>query len=328
MSSRDDVPETTPPTRAGVVVVNHNTRDDLLGCLDSLTRAGADHIVVVDSGSGDGSLDAVARSHPETLRVGLPNVGFGRAANAGVARLAQVTGGPCEAIVVANADTRFSQGSVRALADYLATHPDVGAAGPKVVFPDGRIQPSARSFPDIPTAVGHALFGLVRPGNRWTRRYRLTDWDHDSERDVDWLSGCCVAIRHKAFDQVEGFDPAYFMFVEDVDLCWRMGQAGWRVVFAPVTQVQHAVGASVGRRRTRMVAEHARSLDRFFARRYHSGPVARTLIRMGLLGWALSVIAWSEVKGRTHGQAAWGAPHGPYGRGRQRAGGAGSHRPS
>lgn len=295
---------TGPAIRAGVVIVNHNTREDLLGCLDSLAHAGADHVVVVDSGSSDGSLDAVAAAHPSVLRLGLPNVGFGRAANAGVARLAEVADGPCEAIVVANADTRFSHGSARALADYLAAHPDVGAAGPKVVFPDGRIQLSARSFPDIPTALGHAVFGLIRPGNRWTRRYRLTDWDHASERDVDWLSGCCVAIRHEAFAQVEGFDPAYFMFVEDVDLCWRLGRAGWRVVFAPVTEVEHAVGASVGRRRTRMVAEHARSLDRFFTRRYRSGPVTKVLIRLGLLGWALSVIAWSEVRGRTHGQAA------------------------
>lgn len=294
----------SPTTRIGVVIVNHNTREDLLGCLASLGDAGADHVVAVDSGSSDGSLPAVAAAHPEVLRVALPNLGFGRGANAGVARLARVEGGPCDVLVVANADTRFRPASVRALGEYLAAHPDVGALGPKVVFPDGRVQLSARSFPDIPTAIGHALLGLVRPGNRWTRRYRLTDWDHDSERDVDWLSGCCVALDRTAFEQVEGFDPAYFMFVEDVDLCWRLGLAGWRVVFAPVTEVEHAVGASVGHRRTRMVAEHARSLDRFFARRYHTSWPTRLLIRLGLLGWAVSVIAWSEVRGRTHGQAA------------------------
>lgn len=284
--------------RVGVVVVNHNTRDDLLACLDSLEESGADEVVAVDSGSRDGSLEAVASAHPGVRRVGLRNVGFGNAANAGVAATST------DVVIVANADTVFEAGAARRLADFLGGHPDVGAAGPKVVFPDGRLQLSARSFPDIPTAIGHALLGIVRPENRWTRRYRLTDWDHESQRDVDWLSGCCVALRRQAFDDVAGFDPAYFMFVEDVDLCWRLGQAGWRVVFTPVATVQHEIGASVGSRPVRMVVEHARSLDRFFARRYETGVLTRTLIRGGLLAWALSVIVWSKARGRTHGQAA------------------------
>jgi N-acetylglucosaminyl-diphospho-decaprenol L-rhamnosyltransferase len=288
--------------RTGVVVVNHDTRDDLLGCLASLADAGADRVVVVDCGSVDGSLEAVAAAHPDVALVGLPNLGFGRGANAGVARLQGDAGGPFDAVVIANADTRFRPGSAAALGGYLGAHPDVGAAGPVVVHPDGRLQMSARAFPDIRTAVGHAVLGLVWPRNPWTRRYRLTDWDHRSERDVDWLSGCCVAVRADAFADVGGFDPAYFMFVEDVDLCWRLGQAGWRVVFAPVTEVVHAIGASVGRRRTRMVWEHARSLDRFFARRYAVGPLARLLIRLGLVAWAASVVTWSNLRGRTHAQ--------------------------
>ncbi|MGI9017547.1 MAG: glycosyltransferase family 2 protein [Euzebya sp.] len=288
----------------GLVVVNHNTKEDLLTCLSSAEDAGADRIVVVDSGSSDGSLAAVAQAFPTVWRVALPNLGFGRGVNAGVARLHDSVEGPCHSIIVANADTRFTPGAIALLGAFLQDNPDVGAVGPKVIFPDGRLQLSARSFPDIPTAIGHALFGLVRPDNRWTRRYRLTDWDHESARDVDWLSGCCVAFNAEAFAQVGGFDPAYFMFVEDVDLCWRMGQMGWRVCFSPVAEVTHAIGASVGRHRTRMVWEHARSLDRFFTRRYHSGLLVRWLIRLGLLGWALSVIAWSEAQNRTHAQAA------------------------
>jgi N-acetylglucosaminyl-diphospho-decaprenol L-rhamnosyltransferase len=287
-----------------LVVVNHNTRDDLLGCLASAADAGADKIIVVDCGSTDGSLAAVERDFPAVSRLALRNLGFGRGSNAGIRYLQESPGGSGHAVVVANADTRFTPSSISALGGYLDSTPGVGAAGPKVVFPDGRLQMSARAFPDIPTAVGHALFGLLKPDNRWTRAYRLTDWDHQSERDVDWLSGCCVALNIEAFDQVGGFDPAYFMFVEDVDLCWRLGQRGWRVAFAPVAEVTHAIGASVSRRRTRMVWEHARSLDRFFARRYRSGVLTRIMIRLGLLGWALSVITWSQVQGRTHGQSA------------------------
>jgi hypothetical protein len=91
-----------------------------------------------------------------------------------------------------------------------------------------------------------------------------------------------------------------------VDLCARLREAGWRVVFAPVTEVVHAIGGSVSRKRFRMVVEHARSLDRFFGRRYATGVrrVARPLIRLGLVGWAFSVMAWSLLRGKTHAQAA------------------------
>lgn len=282
-----------------MVIVTHNTRADLLACLDSLRDAGGDRIVVVDSGSADGSLAAVGRHHPEVLTVGLDNVGFGRAANAGARRV------PGADLVVANADTRFTPGSVRELGAFLTAHADVGVAGPLIRFPDGRLQLSARAFPSIGQAVMHGLLGLWRPDNRWTRAYRLTDWDHASERDVDWVSGCCLALRREAFAQVAGFDPAYFMFVEDVDLCDRVARAGWRVTFTPRAEVVHAIGASVSRTRFRMAWEHARSLDRYFAGRYAVGwrRLLRPLVRLGLGGWLVAVMAWTAVRGRSHGHA-------------------------
>ena len=111
-------------------------------------------------------------------------------------------------------------------------------------------------------------------------------------------------MRREAFDDVGGFDPAYFMFVEDVDLCYRLGEAGWKVMFAPVTEVTHAIGGAVSRRRFRMTFEHARSLDRFFARRYATGPrrLLRPLIRLGLAGWLVIALTWSALRGRTHAQ--------------------------
>lgn len=287
-------PAAPPAPEVAVVVVNHDTREDLLACVDTLSDAGADEVVVVDSGSSDGSLEALAQAHPSVVRRGLRNVGFGQAANAGVAMTT------ARGIVVTNADTRFPFASVRALGEYLDDHPDVAAAGPMIRYPDGRLQLSARSFPSIGQAAGHALLGLWWPDNRWTRAYRLTDWDHASERDVDWLSGCCVAIRRQAFEAVDGFDPGYFMFVEDVDLCYRLVSAGWRVVFAPVTEVTHAIGASVSAKRFRMVVEHARSLDRFFARRYATGPARalRPLIGLGLAAWVVVALVWSVISGR------------------------------
>jgi N-acetylglucosaminyl-diphospho-decaprenol L-rhamnosyltransferase len=285
--------------RVAVIVVVHDTRDDLLACLASLDDAGADEIVVVDSGSSDGSAEAAHAAHPGAKVIVLPNVGFGRSANAGAAAT------DAEVLIVTNADTRFPPGAAKAMRDFLLARPEVGALGPLVRYPDGRLQLSARAFPSIGTAIGHAVLGFVRPDNPWTRAYRLTDWDHRSERVVDWVSGCCMALRRTAFEAVGGFDPAYFMFVEDVDLCYRLEQAGWKVVFSPVAEVVHAIGGSVSKRRYRMIIAHARSLDRFFTRRYASGPrrLLTPLIRLGLVAWALAAMAWSSLKGKTHAHA-------------------------
>lgn len=289
-----------PPARAAVVVVVHDTRDDLVACLASLEGADADQVVVVDSGSSDGSLEAAAEAAPDATLVRLPNVGFGRAANAGVRAAPEA-----DVVVLANADTRFFAGSVQALAAFLDERPEAGAVGPLIRFPDGRLQMSARSFPSLPQALGHGLFGFVRPDNPWTRAYRLTDWDHRTERTVDWLSGSCLAVRRTAFDAVDGFDPAYFMFVEDVDLCARLADAGWLVVFSPAAEVVHAIGGAVSRNRFRMTVEHARSLDRFFRRRYTEGPrrLLTPLVRLGLVGWVVAAVTWSAVRGRTHAHA-------------------------
>ncbi len=285
-----------------VVIVTHQTRDEVLGCLATLDDAGADEIVVVDSGSTDGTGDAVRSAYPDVTVLELANVGYGRGANAGVAR----TSAPV--VVVANADTRFSPGSLDELRRSMAESPEIGAVGPLVLYPDGRRQASARTFPTLGQAAGHALLGLWLPSNPWTRSYRQTDVDPDAERDVDWVSGCAVAFRRWAFDSVGGFDPGYFMFVEDVDLGYRLRQEGWRIRFAPSARVVHAVGASTRRRRARMVIAHARSLDRFYGRAYARGigRLLQPLVRVGLAGWVALVLVWGWIAGVRHGRSTTG----------------------
>jgi N-acetylglucosaminyl-diphospho-decaprenol L-rhamnosyltransferase len=293
---------TRTAARVAVVIVNHNTREDLLACLDSLPEAGADEIVVVDSGSTDGSVAAVRGTHPGATVLPLPNVGYGKGANAGVAR----TSAPY--LVVANADTRFASGALRHLADALEADRSLGAAGPLVRYPDGRLQASARRFPTLGQAAGHALLGLWWRDNPWTRSYRMHDADPLAPRDVDWLSGCALALRRDAFLEVGGFDPGYFMFVEDVDLGYRLRAAGWRVRFEPRAQVVHAVGASTGTARAAMVVAHARSLDRFYGRAYAHGRGRwlRPFVRLGLVVWVCLVLAWNRLVALRTGRSSTG----------------------
>ena len=278
------------------VIVNYNVRDHLLSCVRSLRDEGVGEIVVVDNESRDGSGPALAAADPGArfLPAGA-NLGFGRAANRGVA----ATG--ASRVLILNPDAVVEPGCVKALLAALDGDDELAVVGPGVDNPDGTRYPSARRFPDLGVAVGHAFLGLVRPDNRFTHRYRMLDRDPDTAGDVDWVSGTCMLVRRAAFDAVGGFDDAYFMYVEDVDLCWRLRRAGWRVGYEPAAGVVHTVGASSERAPYRMIVAHHRSLLRF-AVRSTTGP-RRLLLPLVAVGLAVrTVLAWA--------QRAWrGVPH-------------------
>ncbi len=249
---------------AAAVVVNYKTRDHLVRCVASLRAGGGvGPIVVVDNHSGDGSEEALAGAEAVTFLDTGANLGFGAAANRGVAACTEGY------VVIANPDLEVEPGAVAALVAALEGDPGLAAVGPRIHTPDGRLYPSARRFPDLVTAVGHAVLGLHDPDNRFSRAYKMADWDH-GRADVDWVAGTCMAVRRSAFEAVGGFDEGYFMYVEDVDLCWRLAARGWRVGYEPDARVHHVIGAASDRHPYRMMLEHHRSLWRF-ARRTTTG---------------------------------------------------------
>ena len=286
------------------VVVNYESGGALVGCVESLladtSAGGPPEVVVVDNGSRDGSIRALVERFPagEFPRVTVvdpgANLGYAGGANRGIA----ATTAPV--VAVCNPDLHVHTGTGAAMLARFE-EPDVAAAGPRIRNPDGSTYPSARAVPALVDAVGHGLLGLVRPDNPFTRRYRQLDADPALPRDVDWVSGAAIWLRRRALDSVDGWDDGYFMYVEDVDLCWRLGRAGWRIVYEPGGDVVHVQGVSTDHRPYRMIVEHHRSLLRFASKRWRGarrlllGPAAVYLaLRCGIALAARRVLPRSD----------------------------------
>ncbi len=285
---------------AGVaaVVVNFNTARHLRRCLSSVRDEGVAGLVVVDNGSSDDSAQ-IAETAGATWVSSGANVGYGRAANLGAA-LPETS--ECPLILVCNPDIELRPGALAALRSTLDENPAVGMVGPKLLNTDGTLYPSARAFPSMVDAVGHAALGLFVPANPFTRRYRLADWDHSEAALVDWVSGACFLVRREAWEKVGGFDPAYFMYMEDVDLCWRLGEAGWQVAYEPSAVVVHAQGVAADLHPYKMIVAHHKSMWIFSRRRTrHLAGVGQVPLLIGLAVRAAVSVATRFVSGVKRG---------------------------
>jgi N-acetylglucosaminyl-diphospho-decaprenol L-rhamnosyltransferase len=271
-----------------LVVVTHDTLTDVQRAIASAREAGFTSIVVADAGSRDGTVDALDGDDVRVLA--LPNLGFGGCANRGVAAA------HAGVVVISNADVTFEPGTAKQFADALADE-TIAAAGPLVRHPDGSRQHSARIHTGVAGGILHAALGLWWPSNPWTRHYRGADLSTDRVHDVDWVSGCCLAVRRDAFEDIGGFDPGYFLFMEDVDLCDRLRAAGGRVVFDPTVSVTHRVGGSLDRDRASSRRHHARSISRWAWRQY--GPVVGALATLGAQVWRLGARVFDLTLGRS-----------------------------
>ncbi len=243
------------------VVVNFNAGDLLANCVASLRAEAVERVIVVDNGSTDGSLTVLRKLEPDAdvIQTGA-NLGYGKAANLGA------LGVRTDYLLVLNPDTVTAPGALAPLVAALAEDPRVGLVGPRLLNPDGSFYPTGRAFPTRTDAIGHALLSLIAPRNRFTARYKLLDWDRAGRREVDWISGACFLARRQAWEELGGFDEAFFMYMEDVDLCWRAWRAGWAVAFEPASEVTHIQGASTDRHPYRMIVAHHRSVFLFASR--------------------------------------------------------------
>ena len=277
----------SPSASMAVVIVSFNTHELLEGCVRSVQADGASQVVVVDNASTDGSAEVVAENFPSVVLVrNQRNVGFAVAANEGVRACTTPF------VLLLNADTRLRPGTLRVLSSYLDEHPKAAVVGPLLVGPDDRVQPSARSFPvlwDLLLDWTH-LYNLIRLTP--LRNYFPRTFPHDRARIVPWITGAALAIRTKAFAAVDGIDEAFFMYYEEVDLCYRLAKAGWEVHMTPFCKVEHVGGASARQRRADMIVQLYASLALFYQRHYSSSQ--RCLLRalLGVVATARLVRDW------------------------------------
>jgi N-acetylglucosaminyl-diphospho-decaprenol L-rhamnosyltransferase len=284
----------------GAVVVNHNAGSQLIGCVERLRAEGASEIVVVDNASTDGSVKALESSVSGVRILNIPeNLGYGAGANMGLRELRT------ELVVVSNPDVSVHPGSLKVLESLLVADPLVAIVGPRVEEPDGRRYPSARRFPSAIDATGHALLGPFLPNNRYTRRYKMEELDATVASRVDWVSGAFFMARREALAELGGFDESYFMYVEDVDLCWRARQAGWEIAYAPDAVVTHLRGVSTARHPYRMLLAHHRSALLFASRRARGWQrMAVPAVALGLavrlgFSWVRQALSDPRARGRS-----------------------------
>ena len=284
------MPDPDAPLR--VVTVTYSPGAALEGFVTSVRAATSRpvEIVLADNGSTDGAPERAAAEHPD-VRL-LPtggNVGYGAAANAGLAGLTEGYA------VVANPDVVFEPGAIDELLAVAARWPRAATVGPAIRTPEGELYPSARDLPRLSTGAGHALLGWVWPANPWTARYRR-EREEPRERTAGWLSGSCLLVDVAAFRSVGGFDPGYFMYFEDVDLAERLTRAGYLHVYAPSAVVVHEGGHATRREPHRMQRVHHTSALRYLSRQYPGRRHAplRLALRAGLGGRLL--MSW--VSGR------------------------------
>ncbi|MCL5986637.1 MAG: glycosyltransferase family 2 protein [Actinobacteria bacterium] len=251
-----------------IIVINWNTRDLLYNCLRSVFFEIGNHgiefeVLVVDNGSSDGSQEMVRTEFKGVKLIeSRENMGYCRAANLGV----QQSKG--RHVLIANSDIEFKEGHLSRVVSFMDDNPGVGAVGPRLINSDGSIQHSCRNFPSFVDATVHAFAGIFFPSNRFSRRYEMMDFDHDKISRVGWVSGACILFRREAFEGVSGFDERYFMYVEDMDICYSLNAAGYSIYYYPDITALHMIGQSSKRASYRMISEFQKSIFKFYRKRY------------------------------------------------------------
>jgi GT2 family glycosyltransferase len=244
-----------------VVIISWNTRDLLARCLEAVAAYPPDgtyEVWVVDNASTDGSAAIVQDRFPWVLLIeNGGNIGFAAANNQAICR------SRARYVVLLNSDTEVRPGALGALVDFMDAHPRAGAVGARLVNADGSLQPSCHPM----LTPGRELWRLLFLERIWPRAtYPMQRWDLQTPRQVEVIKGACLLLRREALDQVGLLDEGYFMYTEEVDLCYRLARAGWELWWVPQAEVVHHEARSTRQTAEKMYLQLYRSKVQFYRR--------------------------------------------------------------
>ncbi len=273
-----------------LVIVTHNSAavlDPLLGSIAASLTDVISQVAVVDNASVDASVELVRLRLPTATIISNPNnLGFARAVNQSVKATS------ADFVLLANPDVKWSDGTISHLAQFLAEHPGAAAVCPRLVFPNGGEQSSVRRFPT------HSNIWLSRQSplrflrHLFPSRLSYTLSDPASPERVEAIAATFMLIRREAFNSVGGMDEAYFLYVEDTDICKRWHDRGFEVWIDPTLTVTHDWQGGSGNRH-QLRRHHRDGIRRYFRIHHADKP-----IRNSLLGIFLSIANWWDHAGR------------------------------
>lgn len=266
-----------------VIIVNYNVRQFLENALTSVFRSleGIEgEVFVVDNASGDGSAEMVREKFPRVRLIeNRENLGFARANNLAMRRARG------DFLLLLNPDTVVQEDTLRVMLDFFAEVPDAGAAGCRILNPDGSFQlPCRRSFP-TPWVAFTKIFGLAAlfPRSRMFGRYNLTYLSEDETYPVDAVSGSFMMVRRGAYAKTGGLDEAFFMYGEDLDWCYRIRAAGFSVFYVHATKIIHFKGESTKRSDLDEIGLFYRAMQLFVRKHFGSSRAVLLSLNLGIL---------------------------------------------
>jgi len=219
----------------GVIIVDYRSDQHLCHTLESLSKSFGDislQVIVIENSPVRGSPQPPPDLDVQFIR-NISNLGFGRAVNMAREQL------QTPFIFLLNPDVMLQAETLLILYEYMIGHPEVGALVPKLLDPDGKLQYSVRKFYDLPTIMLRRSFlGKFFKDHPRLKNHLMANWDHHNTCEVDWALGACMLLRTEAVGD-EVFDPRFFLYFEDVDLCLRLKKSGWKVVYHPSAVATH-----------------------------------------------------------------------------------------